>query len=119
MQRMTKEPYATPWITSNRSFASTCWPGVTSTCVTVPAIGAYTDRKEHTYELQSPCNLVCRLLLDKKNRQPHRNVGAPHHQEPGPGCYGPWWRHRCGLSVRWRRTGRRTDRARTPALFFF
>src|SRR5256885_10049461 len=24
------------------------------------------DRKEHTSELQSPCNLVCRLLLEKK-----------------------------------------------------
>src|SRR5256885_12076335 len=23
--------------------------------------------EEHTSELQSPCNLVCRLLLDKKN----------------------------------------------------
>src|SRR5256885_7416788 len=24
------------------------------------------DRKKHTSELQSPCNLVCRLLLEKK-----------------------------------------------------
>src|SRR5256885_10870462 len=24
--------------------------------------------EEHTSELQSPCNLVCRLLLEKKNR---------------------------------------------------
>src|SRR2546426_3337841 len=24
------------------------------------------DREEHTSELQSPCNLVCRLLLEKK-----------------------------------------------------
>src|SRR5256885_12338776 len=24
--------------------------------------------EEHTSELQSPCNLVCRLLLDKKNK---------------------------------------------------
>src|SRR3989454_6850600 len=28
----------------------------------------YTSRsEEHTSELQSPCNLVCRLLLEKKN----------------------------------------------------
>src|SRR5256885_5349351 len=30
--------------------------------------------EEHTSELQSPCNLVCRLLLEKKNtciRTPH------------------------------------------------
>src|SRR2546426_7987931 len=25
--------------------------------------------EEHTSELQSPCNLVCRLLLEKKNEQ--------------------------------------------------
>src|SRR5256885_3881409 len=27
--------------------------------------------EEHTSELQSPCNLVCRLLLEKK-KKPHR-----------------------------------------------
>src|SRR2546426_6360652 len=35
--------------------------------------------EEHTSELQSPCNLVCRLLLEKKKktnlkRKPHRVV---------------------------------------------
>src|ERR1039457_6220681 len=31
--------------------------------------------EEHTSELQSPCNLVCRLLLEKKkkNKSRHRN----------------------------------------------
>src|SRR3989454_8112509 len=28
-----------------------------------------TRSEEHTSELQSPCNLVCRLLLEKKNRK--------------------------------------------------
>src|SRR5205807_9864603 len=28
---------------------------------------AYSRSEEHTSELQSPCNLVCRLLLEKKN----------------------------------------------------
>src|SRR5205807_6617194 len=27
------------------------------------------DSQEHTSELQSPCNLVCRLLLEKKKRK--------------------------------------------------
>src|SRR5256885_11442702 len=27
--------------------------------------------EEHTSELQSPCNLVCRLLLEKKKRKKH------------------------------------------------
>src|SRR5256885_12787613 len=26
--------------------------------------------EEHTSELQSPCNLVCRLLLEQKNKSP-------------------------------------------------
>src|SRR5256885_12206576 len=31
----------------------------------------HTDRsEEHTSELQSPCNLVCRLLLEKKQNNP-------------------------------------------------
>src|SRR5205807_4036083 len=30
--------------------------------------------EEHTSELQSPCNLVCRLLLEKKKKRPTRNV---------------------------------------------
>src|SRR5256885_9424572 len=34
------------------------------------APGQRPDRsEEHTSELQSPCNLVCRLLLEKKKRQ--------------------------------------------------
>src|SRR5256885_11981503 len=28
--------------------------------------------EEHTSELQSPCNLVCRLLLEKKKKTKHR-----------------------------------------------
>src|SRR5256885_12350255 len=28
--------------------------------------------EEHTSELQSPCNLVCRLLLEKKKNRPNR-----------------------------------------------
>src|ERR1039457_7299192 len=37
--------------------------------------GAHGHRsEEHTSELQSPCNLVCRLLLEKKNS--HASHGA-------------------------------------------
>src|SRR5256885_8590200 len=35
--------------------------------------------EEHTSELQSPCNLVCRLLLEKKNHSCHR---PPHSRLP-------------------------------------
>src|SRR2546426_6975914 len=33
------------------------------------ASAARVRSEEHTSELQSPCNLVCRLLLEKKNRE--------------------------------------------------
>src|SRR5256885_142270 len=38
-----------------------------------PPVAGQLDRsEEHTSELQSPCNLVCRLLLEKKKKQlPH------------------------------------------------
>src|SRR5256885_6694884 len=32
--------------------------------------------EEHTSELQSPCNLVCRLLLEKKKKYAQRDVSA-------------------------------------------
>src|ERR1039457_120431 len=45
--------------------------------------------EEHTSELQSPCNLVCRLLLEKRNcnrlagRGEERSACAPHAAERG------------------------------------
>src|ERR1039457_4122665 len=33
-----------------------------------PACWQVSRSEEHTSELQSPCNLVCRLLLEKKNK---------------------------------------------------
>src|SRR5256885_5113920 len=35
--------------------------------------------EEHTSELQSPCNLVCRLLLEKKNTILRPLHPRPHH----------------------------------------
>src|SRR5256885_9421622 len=38
----------------------------------VGTLGMARDRsEEHTSELQSPCNLVCRLLLEKKKHHVH------------------------------------------------
>src|SRR2546426_4715384 len=42
--------------------------------------------EEHTSELQSPCNLVCRLLLEKKKKQPETrldNNAADLNSRPG------------------------------------
>src|SRR3989454_2321249 len=33
--------------------------------------------EEHTSELQSPCNLVCRLLLEKKKKKHNINKPSP------------------------------------------
>src|SRR6266566_1139674 len=32
--------------------------------------------EEHTSELQSPCNLVCRLLLEKKKKKQYNNINS-------------------------------------------
>src|SRR5256885_4513470 len=45
--------------------------------------------EEHTSELQSPCNLVCRLLLEKKKKRnyariPLSRIGLPHVLESLP-----------------------------------
>src|SRR3989454_456296 len=36
------------------------------------ALNAFKRSEEHTSELQSPCNLVCRLLLEKKKKNSKR-----------------------------------------------
>src|SRR5256885_7670819 len=40
-----------------------------------PQCGEQQRSEEHTSELQSPCNLVCRLLLEKKKK--NKNTLAP------------------------------------------
>src|SRR5256885_6895372 len=43
--------------------------------------------EEHTSELQSPCNLVCRLLLEKKKKNnKHHLIGNAEHFTRGPSC---------------------------------
>src|SRR2546426_6744206 len=53
----------------------TQWAGVTARQRILLA-DAQTRSEEHTSELQSPCNLVCRLLLEKKKNHPS---GSPCH----------------------------------------
>src|SRR5437773_5083693 len=52
-----------------------------------PLIGARTwwlRSEEHTSELQSHHDLVCRLLLEKKNTQPTHNARIPYHRAHPP-----------------------------------
>src|SRR5256885_9042411 len=41
--------------------------------------------EEHTSELQSPCNLVCRLLLEKKKKTMPLSSPSPRRTLPRPG----------------------------------
>src|ERR1022692_2924787 len=45
---------------------------------------APTRSEEHTSELQSPCNLVCRLLLEKKKRTLTEQVDDPKGHQNNP-----------------------------------
>src|SRR2546430_5144328 len=63
---MTAAAYtAQPWNTmSRRGFHETSWYSM---------VEQYTRSEEHTSELQSQSNLVCRLLLEKKKKKTYYN----------------------------------------------
>src|SRR5256885_2486529 len=44
-----------------------------------PAAALLPRSEEHTSELQSPCNLVCRLLLEKKKKFQHMRYQLRNH----------------------------------------
>src|SRR2546430_9781279 len=77
--RSTLFPYTT-------LFRSCCAPGGAPGCSArgagFPAVGP-TRSEEHTSELQSQSNLVCRLLLEKKSNVEARVEGGAHHLVPG------------------------------------
>src|SRR2546426_1703952 len=54
---------APDWIAATAALA-----GQIAAQIGKPVIGNGLRSEEHTSELQSPCNLVCRLLLEKKKR---------------------------------------------------
>src|SRR5256885_7994241 len=60
--RSTLFPYTTLFRSSGRWAWSTAWRWRASR-------SAPHRSEEHTSELQSPCNLVCRLLLEKKKKK--------------------------------------------------
>src|SRR5256885_8707355 len=67
---------------TRRHWAATsrCWCTRTSPCTTAAAPTSRGCKscpirsEEHTSELQSPCNLVCRLLLEKKKQIEHDRI---------------------------------------------
>src|ERR1022692_2782593 len=76
--------------------------------------------EEHTSELQSPCNLVCRLLLEKKHTGPDGktcvgNVAAPSTSRPS----GPAPRPATRAPSEGGQQDSPTQRATVAPLFFF
>src|SRR5256885_4931028 len=60
------------------------WPHFAQVAVLLispPFPGPHGRSEEHTSELQSPCNLVCRLLLEKKKKKQniHLDPRVAHH----------------------------------------
>src|SRR5256885_12095222 len=45
---------------------------------TLPVCEDPNRSEEHTSELQSPCNLVCRLLLEKKKKTTYHSILITH-----------------------------------------
>src|SRR2546426_4122093 len=79
-----------PYTTLFRSrWQQTCWPltkfnnsvaewqfDLLEACRCALGRSSSTRSEEHTSELQSPCNLVCRLLLEKKKKQARPKTNA-------------------------------------------
>src|SRR2546426_8212357 len=57
--------------------------------------------KEHTSELQSPCNIVCRLLLEKKKKPPEDPWSNLHYGIQGLVIVrlGIYHMHQCGCTT--------------------
>src|SRR5205807_7292622 len=53
----------------SRLIRSICSSAYTAGCGPESIVVTGTRSEEHTSELQSPCNLVCRLLLEKKKKK--------------------------------------------------
>src|SRR5438552_10200867 len=76
--RSTLFPYTTLFRSPSAPSPAPCWSP--TTCVTSrptvsPASAPWPSRsEEHTSELQSPDHLVCRLLLEKKNKMFGRSI---------------------------------------------
>src|SRR5256885_10721482 len=75
--RSTLFPYTTLFRSRSPRFTSTSGgkPAASGLRTTARSCAPLADNRseEHTSELQSPCNLVCRLLLEKKKKKPDIN----------------------------------------------
>src|SRR5207248_8662031 len=70
-------PYTTLFLSSARP-AAPLTPTATPSLWAAPAAGVSTRSEEHTSELQSPYDLVCRLLLEKKKKTINKKYDSQH-----------------------------------------
>src|SRR5690242_21455633 len=76
--RSTLFPYTTPF--RSRTAGAGSRPTITKRTSGLAARTAgHTRSEEHTSELQSHVNLVCRLLLEKKKKKKKTNVNIENH----------------------------------------
>src|SRR5690606_40908917 len=69
-QEVHGEPVPTGRLIVTKAIVIALWPLLLAAAVVYTAAGRGTERsEEHTSELQSRENLVCRLLLEKKNKR--------------------------------------------------
>src|SRR5256885_12203868 len=74
--RSTLFPYTTLFRSTTRPNASGKPPCQQTTSSSELDPPAASRSEEHTSELQSPCNLVCRLLLEKKKNNITSNISV-------------------------------------------
>src|SRR6266446_8749373 len=68
--RSTLFPYTTLFRSHPSTMTSPASPSTrTRTPLAIRSVASRVRSEEHTSELQSPCNLVCRLLLEKKKKK--------------------------------------------------
>src|SRR5256885_4027615 len=89
-----------PYTTLFRSWSTerSKWPGAGPPKATTSSSPSWLSARseEHTSELQSPCNLVCRLLLEKKKKT-ELNLKSAYCASKQPVATIP--RHRLGLDA--------------------
>src|SRR5438094_5202103 len=66
--RQTRKSLTSPTTTRRRPSPMSC--AISSSTSSLAKVAASSRSEEHTSELQSPYDLVCRLLLEKKKNKP-------------------------------------------------
>src|SRR2546426_4737835 len=84
-----------PYTTLFRSRARPALRGTHRPRPAAPHADGCCRSEEHTSELQSPCNLVCRLLLEKKKKKDRHS----RHMHPTPVTNGTNQRSTCAQCV--------------------